>query len=77
MITILKHQDVQIRCTNMRFTNNTLIRVPNYKGKKISFIILGRQIANEVKKSEKIKELILNRINSIYNRDYEFLLNAD
>lgn len=77
MITIIKHQDVQIRCTNMRFTNNTLIRVPNYKGKKISFTILGRQIANEVKNSKKFKKLIINRIKSIYNREYEFLLNAD
>lgn len=73
---MITYKEVQFKCTNMRFTNNTLIRVPNYKGKKISFIILGQQIANDVINSVRLKDLILNRIKSIYNRDCELLLDS-
>lgn len=65
MITV-NYKGIEIQCSNMRFSNSTLIVVPDYKGRRISFIVSNRQCAIDIDIFDSLKDDILNIVETKY-----------
>lgn len=59
-------EGTEIRCLNMPFTNDTLVVAPSMGGERFSFIIYGKQIAEEIVKSNKLLKKAFNRLETEY-----------
>lgn len=58
---------VKIKCLNMPYVNSTLVTTGNYKGKRITFIIEGKQIANDILNNKNLQKKAFNTIKKKYN----------
>lgn len=67
-MTIVNYKGIEIQCSNMRFSNSTLIVAPEYKGRRISFVLNNGQFANNVVKTNSLKDDILNIVEKKYQR---------
>lgn len=74
MAVITMYGRTQIKCVNMPNTNNTLV-VTNYNGIDIRFLMLGEQIANNVKENRNLKRKIYKTIKENYQLHRTFLAN--
>lgn len=57
-----KFKNTEIRCVDMPHTNATLVTAPMLDGERVSIIIKGKQIANEIVKSKKKLKNIFNEL---------------
>ena len=47
-MTTVNYKGVELQCSNMRFSNSTLVVAPEYKGRRISFVVINGQFTNDV-----------------------------
>ena len=57
-----KFKGTEIRCVDMPHTNATLVTAPMLNEERVSIIIKGKQIANELVKSKKALKGIFNKL---------------
>lgn len=69
-MTTVNYKGVELQCSNMRFSNSTLVVAPEYKGRRISFVVSNAQCAYNVVKNDSLKDDILN----IVERKYQTLI---
>ena len=67
-MTIVNYKGIEIQCSNMRFSNSTLIVTPEYKGRRISFVVNNRQCANDIDIFDSLKDDILNIVETKYQK---------
>lgn len=65
---VVNHKGIEIQCSNMRYSNSTLIVVPEYKGRRISFIINNRQCAVDIDIVDTLKDNILEIVENKYQK---------
>jgi hypothetical protein len=58
----------EIRCLNMPFTNDTLVVAPSMNGERFSIIIYGKQIAENIVKSNKLTKMAYNLLEKEYKK---------
>lgn len=61
----VKYENTEIKCTNLEFTNSTLISA-DIEGERISFFITNKQIARDIVKDKIILKSIYNRLTEEY-----------
>lgn len=61
-----RHGRTQMRCLNLPATGDTLVVAPNFKKERIQFIIVGKQIAEQIAANKKIRKTVFNRIKEEY-----------
>ena len=67
-MTIVNYKGIEIQCSNMRFSNSTLIVAPEYKGRRISFVVSNKQCTNNIVKNNSLKDDILNIVEKKYQK---------
>lgn len=61
-----KHGRTQMRCLNLPATGDTLVVAPKFKGVRIQFIIVGKQIAEEIAADKETRKGIYKNIKEHY-----------
>lgn len=64
----VNYKGVELQCTDLCFSNATLIVTPEYKGRRISFVLSNGQVANKVVKTDSLKDDILNIVEKKYQK---------
>lgn len=65
-MTTINYKGVELQCTNMRFSNSTLVVAPEYKGRRISFVVSDTQCTYNIVKNDSLKDDILNIVEKKY-----------
>ena len=65
-MTTVNYKGVELQCSNMRFSNSTLVVAPEYKGRRISFVVSNGQFTNDVVRNDSLKNDILNIVEKKY-----------
>ena len=63
----VKFKNTEIRCVDMPHTNATLVTAPKLKGERVSIIIRGKQIAEQITKSKDMLKDIFNQLTTEQN----------
>lgn len=63
--TIFKN--TEIRCVDLLHTNGTLVIAPNMEGERVSIIIKGKQIAQEIVKNKKMLKEVFTTLMDEHN----------
>lgn len=67
-MTTVNYKGVELQCSNMRFSNSTLVVAPEYKGRRISFVVSNGQYTNNIVKNDSLKDDILNIVEKRYQK---------
>jgi len=65
---VVNYKGVEIQCSNMRYSNSTLIVVPEYKGRRISFVVNNQQCAFNIEIFDSLKDNILDIVERKYQK---------
>ena len=60
-------KDTEIRCVDMPHTNATLVTAPKLEGERVSIIISGKQIAEQITKSKDMLKDVFNQLTAEQN----------
>lgn len=63
----VKFKNTEIRCVDMPHTNATLVTAPKLKGERVSIIISGKQIAEQITKSKDMLKEVFNKLTTEQN----------
>lgn len=55
-------EDTEIRCVDMPHTNTTLVTAPKLEGERVSIIIKGKQIAEQITKSKDMLKEVFHKL---------------
>ena len=55
-------KDTEIRCVDMPHTNATLVTAPKLEGERVSIIISGKQIAEQITKSKGMLKEVFHKL---------------
>lgn len=55
-------KDTEIRCVDMPHTNATLVTAPKLEGERVSIIINGKQIAEQITKSKDMLKEVFHKL---------------
>ena len=55
-------KDTEIRCVDMPHTNATLVTAPKFDGERVSIIINGKQIAEQITKSKDMLKEVFHKL---------------
>ena len=58
----VKFKDTEIRCVDMPHTNATLVTAPKLEGERVSIIINGKQIAEQITKSKDMLKEVFQKL---------------
>lgn len=67
-MTTVNYKGVELQCSNMRFSNSTLVVAPEYKGRRISFVVSNGQYTNNIVKNDSLKDDLLNIVEKRYQK---------
>lgn len=62
-----KFKNTEIRCVDMPHTNATLVTAPKLEGERVSIIINGKQIAEQITKSKGMLKEVFNKLTAEQN----------
>lgn len=58
----VKFKNTEIRCVDMPHTNATLVTAPKLEGERVSIIISGKQIAEQITKSKDMLKDVFHKL---------------
>lgn len=59
---------IELQCSDMRFSDSTVIVVPDYKGRRMTVFYNGQQTEN-IKKSDEMQMMLLEKIEEKYKNN--------
>ena len=59
---------IELQCSDMRFSNSTVIVAPDYKGRRLTVFYNGQQTEN-IMKSDEMQTMLLDKIEEKYKNN--------